>query len=106
VREIKVPVVTLDGFCEARGLEPDWLFMDIEGFELAALAGARGLLSKGGGGPEVVVEMHPDVWASAGTTREGGEALLAELGLRAVPLMGQRDALGEHGIVHLERAEG
>lgn len=106
VREIKVPVVTLDGFCELKGLKPDWLFMDIEGFELAALAGARRLLSNGSGRPQVVVEMHPDAWGSAGTTREGGEALLAELNLRAVPLTGQRDALGEHGIVFLERLEG
>jgi len=29
--------------------------------------------------------------------------LLDELGLRAVPLTGQRDELAEHGLVYLER---
>jgi FkbM family methyltransferase len=105
VRELTVPVVTLDGFCEAEGLEPDWLFMDIEGFELAALAGARRLIERRGARLGVVVELHPNAWAVAGTAREDAEALLAELGLRAVPLTGQRDALAEHGIVHLARAE-
>lgn len=105
VRELTVPVVTLDEFCESRGLAPDWLFMDIEGFELAALEGARRTLAGGRGRLRVVVEMHPDVWGTAGTTRAGAESLLAELGLRAVPLTGQRDPLGEHGIVFLESTD-
>lgn len=102
VREITVPVVTLDEFCEARALEPDWLLIDIEGFEIAALEGARRLLARRGRQLHVVVELHPNVWDSAATTRAGAEALLSELGLRAVPLTGQRDALGEHGLVFLE----
>ncbi|HEX8501826.1 MAG TPA: FkbM family methyltransferase [Pyrinomonadaceae bacterium] len=106
VKEITVPVVTLDEFCAERGLVPDWLFLDIEGFEIAALAGARRLIESRGGSLNVVVEMHPDVWESAGTTREGAERLLGELSLRPRPLTGQADPLGEHGIVHLERARG
>lgn len=102
VSEISVPVVTLDEFCEERALEPDWLFIDIEGFEFAALAGARRLLRRGNN-THVVVEIHPDVWPSAGTTRAGAEQLLAEHGLRPVPLTGQTDPLGEHGIVHLKK---
>jgi FkbM family methyltransferase len=106
VREITVPVVTLDEFCEERALAPDWLFIDIEGFEIAALEGARRLLQRRGSDLHIVVEMHPGVvWESAGTTREGAEALLEELSLRAVPLTGQSDPLGDHGLVYLERAE-
>jgi FkbM family methyltransferase len=101
VCEIVVPVVTLDEYCASERLAPDWLFIDIEGFEIAALAGARGLIESRRGELGIVVEMHPNVWDSANTTRDGAEALLAELKLRAVPLMGQADALGEHGIVHL-----
>jgi FkbM family methyltransferase len=101
IREIKVSVVTLDAYCKAEELKPDWLFIDIEGFEIAALGGARELLQSLRGELGIIVEMHPNVWASANTTRAGAETLLKELGLRAIPLMGQMDALGEHGLVHL-----
>jgi FkbM family methyltransferase len=101
VAEITVPVVPLDEYCDAEGLQPDWLLIDIEGFEIAALAGARKLIQSRRGQLGIVVEMHPNVWDSAKTTRAGAEALLDELGLRAEPLMGQADPLGEHGLVHL-----
>lgn len=103
VEEIRVPVVTLDDFCARERLAPDWLLFDIEGFEIAALEGARELIRGRGSALNLVVEMHPNVWSSAGTTRAGAESLLEELGLRAVPLTGQADPLGEHGIVWLER---
>jgi FkbM family methyltransferase len=101
--EIKVPVVTLDEFCAAEGLAPEWLFMDIEGFEIAALEGARRLITERGAALNIVVEMHSGVWDSAGTTRDSAESLLESLSLRAVPLTGQTDPMGEHGIVWLER---
>ena len=102
VSEITVPVMTLDEYCEAHGLRPDWLFIDIEGFEIAALSGARRLIESRGPELNVVVEMHPDVWSSADTTREQAEALLAEMKLSAEPLMGQSDPLAEHGLVVLK----
>lgn len=101
VSEIAVPVVTLDEYCSAEGLKPDWLFIDIEGFEIAALSGARELIQSCSGRLGMIVEMHPNVWDSANTTRAKAEALLADLGLRAEPLMGQTDPLGEYGLVHL-----
>ena len=101
-RPLRVPVVTLDDFCRARDLRPDWLFIDIEGFELSALAGARRLVRERGAALHLVVEMHPNVWDTAGATRDTAAALLDELGLRPVPLTGQRDPLGEHGLVYLE----
>lgn len=101
VREITVPTVALDEYCEGARLSPDWLFIDIEGFEVAALEGARQLIEVRGGEMGIVVEMHPDAWHSAGTDRAQLERLLDELKLEAVPLTGQKDALGEHGLVHL-----
>jgi FkbM family methyltransferase len=98
---ITVPVVTLDDYCTSEGLKPDWLFIDIEGFEIAALAGARELVQERRGELGIIVEMHPNVWDSANTTRARAETLLAELGLRAEPLTGQRDPLSDHGLVHL-----
>lgn len=105
-REISVATVTLDEYCESSRLSPDWLFIDIEGFELAALEGARNLIKSRGRRMRVVVEMHPNVWRSAGTDRAQLERLLAELRLEPVPLTGQTDALGEHGLVYLARRDG
>ena len=101
VREFNVPTVTLDEYCATAGVEPDWLFVDIEGFEVAALEGARRLINSRGRAMGIVVELHPNVWHTAGTSRAGLERLLDELKLEAVPLTGQKDALGEHGLVHL-----
>jgi hypothetical protein len=100
-QEIAVPIVTLDEYCKANGLKPDWLFLDIEGFEIAALSGARQLIERGRGELGIVVEMHPNVWSSANTTRERAESLLDQFDLRAIPLTGQTDPLADHGIVHL-----
>lgn len=105
VREVNVATVTLDEFCAAEGVEPDWLFIDIEGFEVAALEGARGLIRSRGGALGLVVELHPNVWHTAGTSRAALESLLDELKLAAVPLTGQTDALGEHGLVHLKSSD-
>jgi FkbM family methyltransferase len=102
VEEITVPVVTLDNFCAEHDLKPDWLFIDIEGFEIAALEGARQLIKVRGLDLNIIVEMHPDVWGSADTTRAGAEALLDEIRLCAVPLTGQTDPLGEYGLVYLK----
>ncbi len=98
---MRVPVVTLDGSLGEMGVEPDWLFIDIEGFEIEALRGARGLIARRRADLGIVVEMHPESWADAGASREDVERLLSDLGLMARPLMGQRDPLGQHGVVRL-----
>jgi FkbM family methyltransferase len=100
-RSIEVVVDTLDRFCTERGLRPAALMMDIEGFEIAALAGARDLLTHGPP-PITVVEFHPNAWNVAGTCRDDLERILGECQLRAVPLTGQSDPLAEYGHVALE----
>ena len=65
---ITVPVITIDDFCARTGLEPDWILIDIEGFELAALRGAARTIESRRGSLGMVVEIHPGLWASAGTT--------------------------------------
>ncbi|HLH77135.1 MAG TPA: FkbM family methyltransferase [Candidatus Binataceae bacterium] len=98
---IKVPQITIDDYCRHNALEPDWILIDIEGFEFAALGGAVETLNRTRGRLGLVVEMHPSVWASAKTTRAQAEEFLELMSLDAVPLGGQSDALGEHGLVHL-----
>jgi FkbM family methyltransferase len=54
----KTPVITLDNFCAERGIERvDFIRMDIEGAELKALEGARGILDRDR--PHVLLEIHP-----------------------------------------------
>lgn len=101
VEPIQVPVTTIDKFCARAGLTPDWLLIDIEGFEFAALLGAKRMLEQQRKKLGLVVEMHPDVWDSAATSRADVERFLSEIGLGAIPLTGQQDPLGEHGLVHL-----
>jgi FkbM family methyltransferase len=101
-RSIAVPMISLDDFCDAHPeLIPDCLLIDIEGFEIAALEGARRLITRRRGRLGLMVEMHPDLWESAATPRARVDALFGELRLRPVPLTGQRDPLTERGVVHL-----
>jgi len=100
-KPITVDVDTLDGFCERERLVPNAMMIDVEGFETAVLAGARSLFTSHRNEMTVVVEMHPNAWSVAGSDRVAFERLLAELRVRAVPLSGQSDPLGEYGHVYL-----
>jgi FkbM family methyltransferase len=104
VRPLDVPVVSVDDYIRQSGIRPDILMVDIEGFEIAAIAGAKQLI-KEKRDLLIVVEMHPDVWSSADTTRRSAEELLDELQLTPVALQGQTDTLEEHAIVHLQQRE-
>lgn len=57
MREIKVPVITLDSFSAESGLVPDLVKIDIEGAELLALRGSRKLLE--GRRPPLILAVHP-----------------------------------------------
>lgn len=98
---VTVPVTTVDAFCAQRGLTPDWIMMDIEGYEIAALEGACKTIEAGRGRLNLIVEMHPNVWSISGASRERMEALISELSLNLVSLTGQVDPLAEFGIVCL-----
>jgi len=99
-RPVEVPVTTIDAFCETRRIAPALLKIDIEGFELHALRGARAALARHR--PAVVVEMHPQNWPEIGAGPAQAAALLADLGYRAAPLEEQIDPLAEYGHVVLE----
>jgi hypothetical protein len=94
---IVVPVIDLDSFFEH---PPAWLVIDVEGFEMRVLRGARRLISQSKG---IIVELHPDSWELAGTSRADLESLLAEHSLKMTPLTGQTDPFTEHGNVLLRR---
>lgn len=99
--EITVPVVALTEFCRAERLRPDWVLIDVEGYEGAVLAGAADLIRERGPDLGLVVEMHPSAWASADFPAGRLADLIRSLGRTPVPLAGQSDPLAEYGLVHL-----
>jgi len=99
-RPVLVPVTTVDAFCAAHRIAPALLKVDIEGFEIHALRGAKETLRRHR--PAVVVELHPMNWPEIGVSRDQAEQTLSELGYRPVPLDGQADPLAEYGHVVLE----
>jgi FkbM family methyltransferase len=99
-----VRVETVDGYCAGHQTAPDWILVDVEGFEFDVLSGARETVLARGASVSIVVEIHPAMWETTGWTRTDVDALLAALHRRIVPLTGQRDPLGEYGSVLLEPA--
>ncbi len=100
--DVEVEITSLDVYCEKNQVKPDWITMDIEGFEFAALDGARKLFRSAGRPLGITAEFHPDLWHLSGYSSEKGEQLLAELGWRVHALTGQADPLREFGLVALE----
>jgi FkbM family methyltransferase len=93
-----VRTVNLDSFFPTA---PAWLLIDVEGFELKVLCGARRLIPHCKG---LVVELHPASWSVAGTSEADLEALLREHALTLTPLTGQTDPLKEYGHIVLQHA--
>lgn len=95
---VEVAVVSLDAFCAERSLEPAWVKVDTEGWELQVLRGATRLIASQGN-VRFVVEMHPYAWRSAGYDARTFERFCAEHRLEVVPLSNQREPFGEYGQV-------
>lgn len=99
---VDVAVVTVDDYCRSHSLRPDWMLIDVEGFEFDVLAGAMETIGARGSSLSIVLEIHPTLWPTTGWTPSSVEALFQSLKRRPVPLVGQRDPLGEYGSIELE----
>lgn len=67
---LTVPVVTIDGFCARERIDPDFMKIDVEGWELAVLRGARETIRRRGSRLTLFVEMHPSAWPLLGASKE------------------------------------
>lgn len=101
-KSFNVSLTTIDAFCAERNIRPNWILIDIEGYEVAALKGARQTVASGRGKLGIVVEMHPFLWNSAGTSKEEFSSLLADYTLKARALSGQQDLWAENGQIALD----
>ena len=77
-----IPVTTIDEYCRETGIVPDWMLIDVEGYEYEVLQGAADTLRRHR--PGIVMELHPHVLSEE--SRAAGERLLRALGLEIVPL--------------------
>jgi len=96
-----VAVSTVDDYCGTHAVLPDWLLIDVEGFEFEVLAGATETIRARGRSLSIVLEIHPTLWPLTGWTASRASALFASLGRRPVPLVGQRDVLADYGSIEL-----
>lgn len=96
IQEIRVPALTLDGFCHRRGVRATCVKIDVEGAELRVLRGAEAILRSSA---EVFCEVHPAQLEAAGGSEDEFVALAARLG-RAVLKIDERD----DGIYHARLA--
>lgn len=88
------PGVTLDGFCSLEDVRPALLKIDVEGSEVAALRGARRLLSQRDR-PAILLEYNPITLSECGANGRSLRELLSGYALHYVDdLEGQRMPLG------------
>ena len=77
-REVLVPAVTIDAFCQERKIQPDVIKIDVEGAELRVLRGAREVLTTYR--PRVLCEVHPKQMENCGSSLAEFEAYLESVG--------------------------
>jgi FkbM family methyltransferase len=77
----QVQAVSVDSFCKERGLLPDVVKVDVEGFEPLVLEGARQTIARASA-MTLFVELHPWAWPKINYDETRFRTLIGELGLR------------------------
>jgi FkbM family methyltransferase len=85
-RIVTVPTVTVDEFCAREKIAPDLIKIDVEGFELAVLRGARETIKGRGKELALFIEIHPTTWGEIGLSKSDLIEELDRQGLKALPL--------------------
>jgi FkbM family methyltransferase len=83
---VDIPVEPLDSLCAGLSFAPDLMKLDVEGYELAVLHGARTVLSRHR--PRLFLELHPDRLRELGGSVREVIQLLEDLGYRFRSLSG------------------
>lgn len=97
---VRVPVTTVDEFCQTRKIAPTLIKIDVEGYELQVLRGARETIRRYQ--PALLIEMHTHLWSELNIHQEEVTAFVAELPYTLTPLEGQ-DPFREFGHILLEK---
>jgi hypothetical protein len=94
---IDVPTTSIDAFCRARDLRPQFIKVDVEGAELDVLRGARETIAAATS-LDLYIEMHPHLWPAFGTSQAEIEEELARQHLRPERLDGRPDVWSIEGV--------
>ncbi len=94
---VRVPTITIDEFCAREKIAPDFIKVDVEGFETAVLRGARKTIKAMGNRLALFIEMHPTTWREIGTSKEEMMDELDRQGLYATPLKPREDMWAVEG---------
>jgi FkbM family methyltransferase len=100
--EVKVPVTTIDAYCQANKIKPSLIKIDVEGFEFNVLNGARKTLKEAR--PSILVELHPMFWPALGIDAGWAANQLRDLDYKVTAIEEQSEVMSEHGHVMLQPA--
>lgn len=95
---VHVSATTIDEFCARERIDPDFIKIDVEGFELAALRGARETIRRRRGALALFVEMHPALWPVIGVQHADVLEELSLQGLEPVPIVPTADPWATDGV--------
>ena len=101
-----VSLTTIDRFCAREGLAPDFIKIDVEGWELSVLRGARDTIRSRGAALALFVELHPSIWPTLGLSRRDVEAELGAQDLKLAPLTPGEDPWAVEGVAVRLRPRG
>lgn len=80
-----LPCVPVDAFCAAKNISPDFIKIDVKGFELAVLRGARQIIQSARKDLALFVERPPGLWPKLGWSRHDLEVELTHQKLLVEP---------------------
>jgi FkbM family methyltransferase len=93
-----VQTVSIDDFCACEAAVPDFIKIDVEGWELAVLRGARNTIRARGRSLALFVEMHPSIWPALSVTRADLIAEIDAQDLQLVPLTSAANPWSVEGV--------
>ncbi len=82
----QVECTTIDLFCAEKMIQPDFIKIDVEGFEALVLRGGRNTIRALKSSHGLFVELHPTTWQNIGFKKEDFLAELDSLGIAMQPL--------------------
>jgi FkbM family methyltransferase len=84
---IRTPAISIDEFCATQKIQPHLIKVDVEGYELDVLRGAKETIRSCREHLALFVEMHPTTWGRLGIIKDDIVAELRRQNLQAQPLV-------------------
>ncbi len=96
VRDVRA--TTIDAFCAREAVAPDFIKIDVEGWDVSVRRGARETSRARGASLALFVELHPSIWPSLNMSRRDLEMELDVQNLQLAPLTPGEDPWSVEGV--------